>query len=190
VRGTVVGVYWPARAAEISRCTATAMAHFRLLSDADEGLRRWFRLGRRRPKSRDEADITSAEAIERLWSVNRRDIDRSAIPELGWSLSLWNGEINGLSAGTSLHCGATSKYVSNSATLSISGESLRCIDDNVAIELLKELVELWDAETGIAYHYTSVEETVEIASYKRRGWPMLKPRNAVRHAKGYLRLTR
>jgi hypothetical protein len=96
--------------------------------------------------------------------------------------------MNGLSAGTSLHCGSTFKPVSNCANISISGESIRSIDDNTAIELLKELIELWDADKGIAYHYTSVEEQIEIASYERRRWPMLRPGNAVRHAQGYIRL--
>ena len=188
MRGTFIGVYWSARADEISHCTAKAMTHFQLLSDADEGLKRWFRLGRRRPKISDEVDVTSGEAVRRRWSANRKDIDRSIIPELGWTLSLWNGEMNGLSAGTGLYCGATSKYVSNCATLSISGESIRSIDDNSAIELLKEFVELWDADRGVAHHVISAEEQIEIASYERRRWPMLRPGNAVRHARGYIRL--
>ena len=190
MRGTFVGVYWSVRADEISHCTTKAMEHFRLLADTDEGLKRWFHLGRRKPKASDEVDVTSAEAVGRLWRVNRRDSDRSVITELGWTLSLWNGEINGLSAGASLHCGSTFKRVSNSAYLDISGESIRSIDDDTAIELLKELVELWDADRGIARHVISAEEEIEIASYKRRRWPILRPRNAIRHARGYIRLAR
>jgi hypothetical protein len=166
------------------------MEHFRLLAEADEGLKRWFRLARRKPKTPAAVDVTSAEAISRLWGVNRRDIDRSVIAELGWTLSLWNGEMNGLSASTSLHCGSTLARVSNCAYLSVSGESTRSIDNVIAIDLLKQIVELWDADKGIAYHYTSVEEQIKIAAYEKRRWPMFKPRNAVRHAQGYIRLAR
>lgn len=186
--GTFVGVYWSARPAELPECTVKAVEHFRALSKGDEGLARWFRTSWRKPKNPSEVDVESAEAIASLWDVNRRDIDKSAITELGWTIRLWNGDLNGLSASTSLHCGSTFAPVSNSAFLSIGGESTRAIGDSLAIELLRKLVELWEPDRGTAYHSASIEDKTEIASYKRSRWPMLWPKNAIRCGNGYIAL--
>lgn len=189
---TLVGVYWSARSDDLSGCTKKALDHFRLLAQF-RGLDRWFRKAARKPKAPSEVDVTSAEMLTGLWKVNRRDTDRTVITELGWSLSLWNGDLNGLSASTGLHCSSTSKWVGNSALVEVDRDSAIGIEDAAAIELLKKLVELWDADTGIVSHSTWDEkqqrrEEVVIASYERRRWPLLLPKNAVRHANGLIRL--
>jgi hypothetical protein len=189
---TVVGVYWSARADDLPGCTKKALDHFRLLAQFP-GLDRWFRKAARKPKAPTEVDVTSAKMVTDLWRVNRTDTDRTVITELGWSLSLWNGDLNGSSASVGLHCGSTSKWVGNSAVVKASRDSAVGIEDAAAIELLKTLVELWDADTGIVSQSTWDEEQqrseeVEIASYERRRWPVLLPKNAVRHANGLIRL--
>jgi hypothetical protein len=56
------------------------------------------------------------------------------------------------------------------------------------MELLKALVELWDADRGVVTQSTGGED-VEVATYERRRWPMLLPKGAVRHAKGTIKLS-
>jgi hypothetical protein len=132
-------------------------------------------------------EVTSLDVLTGLLSrgVNRQDTDGSPIAELGWSLSLWNGDQGGISASTRLHCGCTSKRVGNSATVAVSADGPEPISNVAAIDLLKALVELWDADKGVVTQSTEGED-VEVAAYKRRSWPMLLPKRAVRHADGII----
>jgi hypothetical protein len=96
---TLVGVYWPSRGDDLQLCADNAAAHFRLLRELGPGLDQWFHKSKSWPSTPSEADIGTAEVRELLRrGVNKRDYDKTVIAELGWSLSLWNGESGGLSA--------------------------------------------------------------------------------------------
>ena len=193
---TLVGVYWGARSSRFPICAQQAAAHFAALQDVDPGLVRWFVKAKRKPKMPTEVDVRSADQVAVLLGkgVNRRDTDKSVIAELGWSLSLWNGDLKGTSASTSVYCGCTSAHVGNNAMLEIHREAANGLSDNAAIELLKALIDVWDADSGIVSHSTWDDQLQrlsvnEVASYERRRWPVLLPKNAVRYANGLIRST-
>ena len=81
----------------------------------------------RKPKNPTEVDVHSTTVLEGLLAkgVNRTDIDRKPIPELGWRIGFWNGEAGDWSAGTNVHCGLFSRNpnLSNCANLSITGDA-------------------------------------------------------------------
>lgn len=192
---TLVGVYWAARSDELHTCVELTCAHFGSLVDADHGLRRWFRKAMRKPKTPTEVDVRSADEVSSLLAkgVNRRDTDNAVIPELGWSLSLWNGDLHGTSASTSVHCGCTFSRVGNRALVEVSRDTGKGLDDITAITLLRALIDVWDADTGVVSHSAwddqrQQNEDTQVASYRRGRWPVFLPKNAVRCGKGVIRL--
>lgn len=137
--------------------------------------------------------MTTTGGLPELWQANYTDIPRTVIAELGWSLSLWNGGLGGASATTSLHCGCTVKQVRNNALVKVTRDNVCGIENAAAVELLKQLIDLWDADSGTVTQSTwneerQVRDEVEIATYERRRWPVLFPKGAMRHADGLLRL--
>ena len=171
---TLIGVYWSPRADDISVCTRRSVEHFRLICELGEGLEGWFSKAYRKPKPLSEIEVSSKIEIESLLAsgVNRRDIDRSVIVELGWSLSAWNGDLKGVSASTNLLCGSTSDRVENCAIVEISRDDGDGLDPLTATDLLNSLAELWCADSGVVsnsvWHPNEQRrEIAEIATYER-----------------------
>lgn len=189
----LIGVYWTARADDLQSCTDRAAAHFRLLHQLGPGFDRWFKKAMRKPKAPSEANVLTPEVVGDLLAkgVNRRDTDKSVITELGWSLALWNGELNQVDAQTSLHCGCISDRVGNSAIVDAHREGRPGLDHKTAVELLKSLVELWDPESGAVVESIwnedrQTREVAEIASYQSRSGLVPLSTNALQLGKGIL----
>ena len=146
---TFVGVYWGARRSDLVSCAALAARHFQALSAASSLLGHWYLRANRKPKEPTEVDVRSNVVLEGLLAkgVNRTDIDRKPIPELGWRVGFWNGDAGGWSAATDVHCGlfTPNPNLSNSATLSISGD----VPNELATTLLRTLVEIWNPDRGV-----------------------------------------
>jgi hypothetical protein len=88
----IIGVYWRARgepredaAERLSQFleSATAVVH-------EPALREWFLKDSTRVAARTRVPTDSATIAEVL-STNRRDVNGSVTPELGFRLSIWNG---------------------------------------------------------------------------------------------------
>lgn len=170
---TLIGVYWSARADTIFECRSRAVEHLRLVCALGQGLDRWFLKASRKPKTPTEIDVSSEEAVGALLikGVNRRDVDRSVIEELGWSMSLWNGDLNGVSASTNLQCGCTSDLVENRAIVEISVDEGDGVVAASANELLVSLANLWSADSGVVSKSTwnpdlQRRDAVELASFQ------------------------
>lgn len=178
---TFIGVYWAARADDLRLCSSNAVEYFRLLAYADRSLERWFLQAWRKPKVATEVDVTSLETVAGLLGkgVNRRDVDRRVITELGWSLSLWNGDREGVSASTRLHCGCTSKPVGNRVTMTITRDGGCGLTSAAAGELLAAMENVWCADSGVANHsiwdnQRQESQTVEISSFDRLRSPVVR----------------
>lgn len=109
---TLVAHYWEARACALPEATAVLLSAFQALQEA--GLSRFFHKGRSR-KAANTPFIPGEEAISRALAkgVNRRDIDRSPIPELGHSFGLWSGDKEPEAFALSLRIGSTSPHARN-----------------------------------------------------------------------------
>ena len=166
VSQTTIGVYWGARPADLASCAARATRHFQSLSETSPYLDRWYLLASRKPKKLTEVDVHSNVILvdQLAMGVNRTDIDRKPIPELGWRIRYWNGDAGGWSASTDVHCGMLSRNpnLSNCANVSISGD----VPDTLATELLRLLVGVWNPDTGVVTRNgPNGDKEVTVATY-------------------------
>lgn len=164
--GIFVGVYWRARAADVTSCADLTLRHFEALAAASPNLARWYQRTNRKPKKPIEVDVRSNAVLQSLLleGLNCTDVPRKPIPELGWRISLWNGDLAGRSAVTSVHCGLYSQNpnLSNVAYISIEGD----VPNELAIELLRALVEIWNPDRGVAERTRGdVEPEATLATY-------------------------
>ena len=107
----VLALYWPARKDPFEACVERATQTLGNLGRV--GFARFRRLGRRNADALvfEPTRDNVAELLRR--GVNRNDVDRQPIPDLGWRLSLWSGGSDGESFSFGLHCGCYSKWVGN-----------------------------------------------------------------------------
>ena len=169
-----VGVYWRARPEELTACAVKLERHFAMLAETAPSLATWFRRGGRKPRP-DQALEPAAANLERTLakSVNRTDIGKIPILELGWSLGVWNGGVGGLEASTSVHCGFHGKTrgLSNSAYVSIGPREDAVWDTpSMPMGLLKRLIEIWEPEKGVIRRQDGAEAATELASYTTSPW--------------------
>jgi hypothetical protein len=191
---TLVGVYWRRRADAFDECAARLARHFEALATASEGLARWYEQARRKPKVPREVPVRDRVALADLLSkgVNRTDIGRNPIPDLGWLVMLWNGDRGRLSASTSVHCGCTTLHVGNAALLKVSSEDREALSRAPAVELLKALVEIWQPDSGVVSNSVLDLETDETATanaavWTRSRWTHFLSRGVTPYGGGFLR---
>lgn len=148
-----VGVYWEARREDISVCMARLHRHFEILKDASPNLGQWYHGGRRKPTADRFVETQSPEVLAELLSkgVNRKDTSRDIIPDLGFSVSLWNGDTSGWSVGTSVTCGLylRSGNLSNVANLSIEFSEPESPSLEMMHGVFEQLIEVWEPQTGV-----------------------------------------
>ena len=95
---------------------AERLVHFLdALARESDLLSRWFLKGNTRASARTPLEL-DVGAVAFTLKVNRRDVGGEVIPELGFSLGVWNGR----TADVSATMGAYSRYVGNSVVLSFS----------------------------------------------------------------------
>jgi hypothetical protein len=152
-----IGAYWSQRKETRFEC-AQRLANFLAAVSTEPLLGIWFLpiKSKSRKQTKPLPIETNAAAIEALLRTNNRDIDGTPIPELGFSISIWNGElVDPLSL--SVRCGGYSKFVKNSAVLQFPA----CEIENSPTELdrleslLKLFVSVWDPDRAVL---SSVEE--------------------------------
>jgi hypothetical protein len=164
-----VGAYWSARRATLREC-ALRIAEF-LAAIADQPLfARWHLKARSRKAASVPLDI-SVEAIEAHLKTNNRDTDGTAIHELGFSLSVWNG-IDDSPASFAVTCGAFSNYVKNSAVLSLPSKPVP-IDgatQGLLRMLLEQSVQVWDPDSAAATSSESIARAGGGMPWEAGGW--------------------
>jgi hypothetical protein len=166
---TLVAVYWGARRETLDACAQRTLRHFEALAGVSEHLGRWHKLGRRKPSTDRPVDVTSGEVVTDLLAagVNRTDIGREVIPELGWSMSLWNGDAGGWSASVRIHCGLYSRVrgLSNAAYVSVNDDAGSAFSTADAEALLARWVQIWTPDRGVVERSDGAEPAVELAVY-------------------------
>jgi hypothetical protein len=191
---TLVAVYWKARPDTLEACSANLQRHFDALATTSDALSHWYLKANRKPKEPKEVDVGSFEILSALLSkgVNRRDIDKSVITELGWSASLWNGDRGEFSASTSVHCNCTTPRVSNSALLNLKSDDAQPLDDESGVRLLKRFIDIWRPDEGRITRSVwdadaSERRSTDIVSYAKSNWPVVLTMGAERYGGGLLR---
>jgi hypothetical protein len=119
-----VGAYWGVRQETAEACTARVVGTLHELDCVDSQFCRWFTLGRSRKEAlRHQVTISQDKLCALLKKgVNRGDFDKQPIPDLGFSIGLWNGAPDDESVGLSIHCGMYSPWVNNSVVLDLPSD--------------------------------------------------------------------
>lgn len=106
--GFFLGAYWPARKESIEQCADRLRLFFADLATCDPALATWYNLGRSRKKALEKrADVGNLDGLLTLLNKgrHRRDMPRTVIEELGFSVGLWNGREEGKDVGLGITCG-------------------------------------------------------------------------------------
>jgi hypothetical protein len=148
----LLGLYWPARQQALSECSSLALESFRALQA--HGYDTFYHLGISRSEALKRSFGVSAASVTSLLEkgVNRTDIPpRRPIPELGWMLSLWSGDLDDESYGISLLCGSYSAYISNSFVLNlpVAGRHSLSVSSERALAVYSALIRIWHPEQAV-----------------------------------------
>ena len=158
----LVGAYWSVRQETRDAVAARVARFLTVIAGLDAVLSRWFLKARSRKKAGTPIE-PRAEAIAAMLRVNRRDFGGEAMPELGFSLGLWNGR----SASMSVIAGAISVGVPNSIVLTF--EESEPLDRDLLRKVLSAAIESFDPDHGVV----TSSETLAGAKAEdpwQRGW--------------------
>ena len=143
-----LGVYWKRRRETRQEAAQRVARWLEALGASSDDLASWFltvstkRAAGKRPLALD------AEGIAKRLHVNRTDFGNQPIPELGYSLSIWNGR----DAGLYVHIACDTPHVSNVATLDVDpvmpGGS-KLLSDAAWRKLLQRTITIFEADDGV-----------------------------------------
>ena len=144
-----VGAYWGARPESLDECARRTTAFLSRIRGLDEAFERWFDKGlSRRSAGRRELAVRLPSVSAMLAAGrNRTDFGDSAIHELGYTLSVWNGCDDSVSM--SVLCGmyASVPNISNAAVLHLSSAvSARLTSSPAARTMMELLIDVWSPE--------------------------------------------
>lgn len=176
----IIGVYWTARP-ESREAAADRLSRFLgSLSASGQELKlgEWFLKGSSRA-SADKRLPTDASSIAKALRTNRRDADGTVMVELGFRLSIWNGEDVSFDA----TIGSSSAYVTNAAVLSfVDKVALLSAEDGQS--LLRAAVMAFEPEHGVVATHKQLLASGEADPWAV-GWFTYDRREGVRqHANG------
>lgn len=146
-----IGAYWGPRNESAERCGSRLAEHLQAMGRLDPLFSQWYLTGRSRKGALSTPIEPAPEELGRLLGarVQRRDDPaRTAMPELGFSVSIWNGQRDGVQV--SVRCGVTaaiSGAVSNSVVVQLPpgvGETARLYGRDLAQALFTGVVSAWD----------------------------------------------
>ena len=143
-------VYWKPRQESLDACASKLRKHFSFLEELSASTKTWHAPGHSRKHSNSVVEAHEEGALKALLEagLNRRDVDRSPIEELGWHIGLWNGRSGEWACSTSVLCGGYARSVTNHARLEINNGTL----DGLSVEpkaIMERLADIWDADRGV-----------------------------------------
>lgn len=143
------GAYWGPRPESEEECARRLMRCLRDLAETDDLLGHWYKKGWSRKQATESEVLVDEETLTTLVHSGRArgDFDRSVIPELGYSVSLWNGDSK-RSADFSVLCGATTSTVPNNFVLHLPQpeEAPGLLQTPAAMSVLRAAITAWDPE--------------------------------------------
>lgn len=161
-----VGAYWPARQETKAQCALRVAAFFDRIATLP-ALSQWFTKGKSAKTAPKSPVPVTAEGIEPYLKTNNRDVDGSAIAELGFNLSLWNG----ISATLSITCGAFSPAIRNCVVVNLP-PTAEVGEDALATlrSLLDACIDIWEPANVIATSSQLIAQEGGGMPWQTRGW--------------------
>jgi hypothetical protein len=121
-----------------------------MLAKVSERLRSWKEQGRK-TRIVDVSSLDNARKVL-LQGQNRRDIGNEVMPELGFRLTVWNGE-ESTGAEVMIQCGSysTVKGLSNHCLLNLRQSLARTLGEESLRAILESMAEIWSPESASVY---------------------------------------
>ena len=151
VESHYIGAYWGPRAESAEQCGRRLAEQLASLGSLDPSLSQWYRTGRSRAAALGMPVEASQEQLASLLSVGvqrQDDPARTVMPELGYSLTVWNGQHDGVQV--SVRCGATAAITgvaSNSVVVQLPpglGDAARLYERRVSLAMFRAVVVAWE----------------------------------------------
>jgi len=143
------GAYWAGRREDVESCTDRLVRFLAALGEAHPLLETWFEPGNSRVSGAEWPVEPTPQVIRALLLAGRHrgDVDGSVIEELGFLVSLWNGQES--DAGLTVGCGRYSKAVGNAVVLNLPqahGLGAEIYRPHAASRVMKALVSAWEPD--------------------------------------------
>lgn len=145
-----IGAYWDARQETLLQSAERIALALQSLAIVDERFTDWFAKGSKRKSAASDRVDTKTDAIASVLRTNNRDVDGSAIAELGFNVGLWNG-VDSFPCSFSGTCGGYSNFVKNSAVLQLpnEGKILESLDEGSLRQMLAGMVSAFDPDAAV-----------------------------------------
>jgi len=148
------GTYWGPRQEDAERC-AQRLAHLaRLLAPVDPLFAQWFKSAKTLKESlKRPLDSDLAGLRKYIQRVMMKDDRRQPMPELGFSVWLWNGGSAGDDVWLSIACGGYVERLSNSCVMRAPHKgpvSERVLTGAFQTEVLRAFATAWDPDWGVS----------------------------------------
>jgi hypothetical protein len=140
-----LGSYWARRPESREQAALRLTSFIAELYKASEHFASWFPKGRTRKDALRRVMRIEASEIAMELTVNRKDVGNSPIPELGYSLSIWNGQ----NADLGVTIGSDSAYVGNSVVLSLEPGASNILSDEAWHRLVERSIAIFDPDDAV-----------------------------------------
>jgi hypothetical protein len=148
-----IGAYWGARQEDAEACAQRTAHMVRLLEPVDPLFAHWFKSARSMKESlKRPLDPDLEGLLKYIQSRIMRDSVRVPMPQLGFSVHLWNGGSGGEDVWLKLGCGGYSEQVPNSCVLRTPEEGPigeRVLTTPFQADVLRALATAWDPDWGV-----------------------------------------
>ena len=149
-----LGAYWGPRQEDAEACAKRITHMVRLLEPVDPLFARWFKNAKSLKETLKHPLDSNLEALSKY--IQRKlmtDDRRMPMPELGFSLGLWNGGTGGDDAWLRIACGGYAERLYNLCRLRAPDEGPigeRVLTIAFQVEVLRAIAAAWDPDWGEA----------------------------------------
>jgi hypothetical protein len=161
-----IGAYWPSRRETKEQC-ARRVADFLARIESRPDTSQWFPKGKSAKSSTRVPVPATFDGVLPFIKTNNRDTDGSAIAELGFNLSLWNGG----SVALSITCGAFAPAIRNSVVLNLHPAAELAAENLASLrELLEAIVAVWEPDNAVLTSPQLIAQNGGGMPWQTRGW--------------------
>jgi len=147
----LIGLYWSARRESLDQCSERSFSALTCLRA--HGFSSFYHLGRTRKEGLKHPFELSLASVRQLLKrgVNRNDINRKPIPDLGYSFHLWSGGRDNHSYAVSSYCGSYSRFVGNNFLVHLPAVGRHRLPALLPIMpgLFRELTDIWIPDRAV-----------------------------------------
>jgi len=169
-----LGVYWGPRQEDAEACAQRLARMVGLLEPVDPLFARWFKNAKSLKETlKRPLDTELAGLRTHIQRKLMKDDRRQPMPDLGFSLGLWNGGSGGDDAWFSMGCGGYCEHVSNYCALRTPHKgpvSERVLTTSFQTAVLHALITAWDPDWGVAMSHSHQELIKDIGLKVPTGW--------------------